>query len=86
METIMAPIEMIAKFTVNGRPRPVKFRIEDGDALQEVRVDTIVAQSEEKIAGNRMLIYSCKSAVKGAVRAYELKYEITTCRWFLSRA
>jgi len=85
MRLIMAPIEMIAKFTVKGQPRPVKFRIEQEQERQEVTIDRIVSQEEEKLGGNRMLVYSCQSMIKGTERRYELKYEVATCRWFLSK-
>lgn len=85
MRLIMAPIEMIAKFTVKGQPNPVKFRIEQDNVLQEIKVDRIVAREEEKLAGNRMLVYRCQSMVQGAEKLYELKYELATCRWYLSK-
>ena len=85
MRMMMAPIEMIAKFTVKGQPRPVKFRIEQENALQEIKVDRIVAQEEERLAGNRMLVYRCQSMLCGVERQYELKYEVASCRWYLSK-
>lgn len=85
MRLIMAPIEMIAKFTVNGQPRPVKFRIEQNHVLTEVKVDRIVAQEEEKLAGNRMLVFRCQSMRGATERVYELKYEVATCKWYLAK-
>lgn len=81
----MAPIEMIAKFTVKGQPRPVKFRIEQEQGVQEIAVSRILAQEEERLAGNRMLVYRCQSFVQGVEKLYELKYELATCRWYLSK-
>jgi hypothetical protein len=40
-------------------------------------------RKEEKLAGNRMLIFLCQSVVAGQEKVFELKYEIATCRWFL---
>lgn len=85
MRLIMAPIEMIAKFTVKGQPRPVKFRIEQNHVLTEVKVDRIVAQEEEKLAGNRMLVFRCQSMMGATECLYELKYEVATCKWYLAK-
>lgn len=85
MRLIMAPIEVVAKFTFKGQPRPVKFRFEQEHMLTEIKVDRILAQEEEKLAGNRMLVFRCQSLVRGVESLYELKYEIATCRWFLGK-
>jgi hypothetical protein len=75
----MKPIEMIAWFTKNGVPTPIRLRLEDN----VIRVGRVISRSEEKLAGNRMLIYSCQSEIGGELRSFELKYELQTCRWFL---
>jgi len=85
MRLIMTPIDMIARFTAKGQPRPVKFRIEQEHILTEIKVDQILAQEEEKLVGNRMLVFRCQSMVKGVEILYELKYEVATCKWFLAK-
>ena len=80
MKTLMKPIEMIAWFDMSGTPRPIRFRI-DGNIVQ--RVDMVMTITEEKLAGNRMKIYRCQSEINGAVKPFELKYELQTCKWFL---
>jgi len=79
MKILMQPIEMIAWFDLNGTPRPLRFRI-DGKVQ---KVDRLIHISEEKLAGNRMKIYRCQSEINGAVKPFELKYELQTCKWFL---
>ena len=71
IKTLMKPIEMIAWFDMNGTPRPIRFRI-DGNIVQ--RVDMVITITEEKLAGNR--IYRCQSEINGAVKPFELKYEL----------
>lgn len=85
MRLMMVPIEVIAKFNLKGQPKPVKFRIEQEHILTEIKVDRIVAQEEEKLVGNRMLVFLCQSMVNGAESLYELKYEVATCKWFLAK-
>lgn len=48
-----------------------------------LKVEMINRISEEKLAGNRTKIYECQSNVGGAMRRFELKYEMSTCKWFL---
>ena len=79
MKILMKPIEMIAWFTEEGVPNPIRFRL-DGMVS---KVDQVTSRSEEKLAGNRMIIYRCQSEVNGELRPFELKYELMTCRWYL---
>jgi len=84
MKVFMKPIEMIAWFTLDGCPRPIRFRMLQPDhSSLVVKVDRIVDQKEEKLAGNRMMVFICQSIIEGVQRIYELKYEISTCKWFL---
>ncbi|MDW7670556.1 MAG: hypothetical protein SCK57_12750 [Bacillota bacterium] len=83
MKVLMKPIEMIAWFTREGKPRPIKFRILQPDGYQTIRVGRVLFQSEEKLAGNRMFLYRCQSVVSGHEKVYELKYELNTCKWYI---
>lgn len=80
----MKPIDMIATHPREGIPIPFKYRISSTDGTKKViKVDKIIHRDEEKLAGNRMLLYRCQSVINGRERIYELKYEVSTCRWFL---
>lgn len=79
MKVVMKPIEMIARFDLGGNPRPVKLKFED----KVIIIDQIIISSEEKLAGNRMKVYECRSEVDKRLIRYELKFELQTCRWFL---
>lgn len=83
MKIYMKPIEMIAWFTEAGKPHPIRYRYREDHQYQMVRVDRVLQRSEEKLAGNRTIIYRCQSLIQGAEKIYELKYEISTCRWYL---
>jgi len=83
----MQPIEMIAWFTQEGTPNPIRYKITSSDSSNiVVKVDRVVTRSEEKIAGNRMLIFRCQSEMNGLLKLYELKYELSTCKWYLYKA
>jgi hypothetical protein len=48
-----------------------------------IRIGRILFQEEEKLAGNRMVVYRCEGLVQDLNKVFELKYEILTCKWFL---
>ncbi|MFA7534117.1 MAG: hypothetical protein WCY46_07295 [Tissierellaceae bacterium] len=80
----MKPIEMIAWFSKDKYPIPLRYRIVDENMEHKViKVDKILFKEEEKIAGNRMILYRCESIIENTQRIFELKYEISTCKWFL---
>ena len=79
MKVLMKPIEMIAWFTKDGVPNPVRYKLDD----KVIRVEQVISKSEEKLAGNRMIVYRCQSEINGELRPFELKFEMQTCRWFL---
>lgn len=79
MKVIMAPVEMVARFDIHGNPEPARFayggKVIDVEQILEVR--------EEKLAGNRMKIYSCQSDIDGKLTRYDIKFELQTMKWFL---
>ncbi len=84
MKVLMKSIEMIAWFTEDGIPIPIKYKMlcEDNSYLT-IKVDSILFREQEKLAGNRMIKFTCQSTVNEVQRRYELKYELDTCKWFL---
>lgn len=84
MKVWMKPIEMIAWFNQDSMPVPLRYRIKLNDGSNKVvKVDKVIHKEEEKLAGNRMIVYKCESIINNLQRIYELKYEIDTCKWFL---
>lgn len=84
MKICMLPIESIAWFTEEGTPHPLKYRILTEDkTYKTIKVSKILFRTEEKIAGNRMLLFRCQGEVNSVLKIFELKYELSTCRWFL---
>ncbi|MCF6459604.1 hypothetical protein [Clostridium sp. Cult3] len=84
MKILMKPIEMIAWFTTEKKPIPLRYRlVDENDTYKVIKVDRILFAEEEKIAGNRMILYRCQSIIHNTQKIYELKYEIDTCKWFL---
>ncbi|MDP4144401.1 MAG: hypothetical protein Q8936_07955 [Bacillota bacterium] len=84
MKVIAKPIQMIAWFTEEGTPKPIRFRIcNEDDTYSVIKIDRIICSNLEKLAGNPMLIFKCQSIIKGVERVYELKYELNSCKWIL---
>lgn len=83
MKVLMRPVEMVARFSQDGTPRPVKYQVTFEGEPVVIQVDQILFKAEEKLAGNRMLVFRCQSLINGLLKIFELKYELNTCRWFL---
>ncbi|MCC5910113.1 MAG: hypothetical protein JJT76_06715 [Clostridiaceae bacterium] len=83
MKVLMKPIEVIAWFTKEGIPNPIKYRVREEEKDNIIKIGRVVTRTEEKLAGNRMLIYRCQTILHDHIKVYELKYEVNTCRWFL---
>lgn len=84
MKVLMQAIEMIAWFNEDNYPIPLRYRITSEDKPNVViKVDRILFKEEEKLAGNRMILYRCESIINNMQRTFELKYEISTCKWYL---
>lgn len=84
LKVIAKPIEMIAWFTSDGVPTPVRFKITNKDESKSViRINKIVKTSEERLAGNRMIIYDCLGNIGEKERTFEIKFELSTCKWML---
>lgn len=77
---------MIAWFTKDGAPTPVKFRFEDDEgSFSVIKVDKILFKDIEKSGGISTIIYKCRSIIRNAEATYQLKYETSTMKWILCK-
>lgn len=84
MKIISKSIDMVAWFNVKGEPNPIKFRIEKEDeSFSVIKIDKVLLRKTEKFAGNIMYIFQCKSIINDEEKMYEIKYELSTCKWIL---
>ena len=84
MKVVAKPIEMVTYTDTKGNINPVRFKITKEDETSSVvKIDKVISVDKEKLAGNNMLVYKCQSAVNGADKLYEIKYELSSCRWML---
>lgn len=84
MKVVAKQIEMIAWTDEKGNINPIRFKITKEDGSNSVvKIDKVISKETEKLAGNLMLVFKCQSVVNGADKLYEIKYELSTCRWIL---
>jgi hypothetical protein len=84
MKTLAKPIDMVCWFEKTGMPHPVRFKISREDESEAViKVDKVITVDKERLAGNEMLVFKCQSVINKTQRVFELKYELSTCKWIL---
>lgn len=84
MKIIAKAIEMVAWFTEDGTPNPVRFRVRSEDeSTKIIKVDRVIFKEKERLAGNPMIVFRCQSIINNVNKIYELKYELNTCKWML---
>lgn len=83
---VLKPIEVIARYNEYGIIRPLRFRIALDDAsLKVIKVDKILTTTKEKLDSNDGIFYKCQSLIDGKLAYYELKFELSSCKWKLCR-
>ncbi|NLM72598.1 MAG: hypothetical protein GX184_00990 [Clostridiaceae bacterium] len=84
MKVLMKSVDMIYLSNSEGVIFPIKFRYREGDQEPKViRIERIIDRKEERIAGNRMLVFTLQTTIDGVERIFEMKYEIQTFKWYL---
>ena len=84
MKVLALPIEMVSYTDNKGSLRPVRFRMQiDNEHMLVVKIDKVIVKETEKIAGNIMIVYKCQSLIDNAIKLFEIKYELATCKWNL---
>lgn len=84
MKVLMRSVDMICCTSKEGLITPIKFRIADKEKEYKIiRIDKILSRDEEKLAGNRMLVFKAQSIIDNCEWRFEMKYEFSTCKWFL---
>lgn len=84
MKVIAKSIDMVVWFNEKGEPNPIRFRVTKEDSsFKVIKVDKVLYKEEEKLAGNKMIVFRCQSIIDGVDKVYEIKYELSTCKWIL---
>ena len=84
MKVLALPIEMVSYTDNKGNIKPIRFRMQvDDEPMQVIKIDKVIVKETEKFAGNIMLVYKCQSLIENVTKIYEIKYELSTCKWIL---
>lgn len=84
MKIVKKKIDIVCWFNKQGIIHPVKFRLTDENGLDKViSIDRIVHTDLEKFAGNKMMVFTCESIIRGGLKRFVLKYELESSRWIL---
>ena len=84
MKVVAKAIEMIAWTDTKGNINPVRFKLtKEDESSSVIKIDKVISVDKERFAGNNMLVYNCQSVINEVDRIYQLKYEISTCKWML---
>ncbi|MBU3126722.1 hypothetical protein [Clostridium tagluense] len=84
MKVLALPIEMVSYTDSKGTIQPIRFRMQiDDEPMQVIKIDKVICVDREKLAGNNMLVYKCQSVISETEKLYEIKYELSTCKWIL---
>ena len=83
MKVVAKNIEMIAYFKSDGMINPIRFRIEEENRREVIKINKIISTDTEKFCGNKMLVFTCSAFINNTERIFELKYDVEKCRWML---
>lgn len=83
MKVVVKPIAMVSWTTEQGDVHPVRFRLQEGEKKKVIHVDKVIEVKKERIAGNYVHMFTCRSKIDNEDKLYELRYEASYCRWTL---
>jgi len=84
MKVLALPIEMVSYIDNKGYIKPIRFRMQiDDEPMEVIKIDKVIVRDTERFAGNIMLVYKCQSLIDDVIKLFEIKYEVSTCRWIL---
>lgn len=80
----MQQVEVIAWFKLDEFPVPIRIRITNDDkSYSVINLDKILDKRIDNTAGNKMINYKCQTIDEDILKPLELRYEVSTRRWFL---
>lgn len=83
MKVVSKKIEMIAYFKKDGKINPIRFRIEEENKCQVIKIEKIISTDMEKLCGNKMWVFTCSAVIGNVEKVFELKYDVEGCSWLL---
>ncbi|UWG98081.1 hypothetical protein LPY66_04555 [Dehalobacter sp. DCM] len=79
----MKAIEVIAVFSSNGTPRPMRLRMIKDGCFEVIQIRKVLYQIEDKQADVSYITFRCQGNLRGALKDFELLFNKSTCVWTL---
>lgn len=84
MKVVRKDIDVLCWFDQNGYPNPIRFRMEDEFGMHlVVKIEKVITREYERLAGNRMYVFTCQCVFQGLSKTIVIKYELDHCKWIL---
>ena len=83
MKVVAKGIEMIAYFKSDGVINSIRFRLEEDDKREVIKINKIISTNTEKLCGNKMIVFTCSAFINNTEKIFEIKYDVEKCRWML---
>ena len=74
---------MISCHYADGTIKPLKFKIQDEDAIKTIKIDRVIDTVKERALGKYLLRFVCLSIIDGIEKRYELRFFPDTIQWSL---
>lgn len=75
MKVVSKRIEMIAYFKKDGKINPIRFRLEEENKCQVIKIGKIISTDVE-LCGNKMWVFTCSAVIGDVEKIFELKYDV----------
>ena len=86
MKTLSQSIEMVSSTNLKGVITPIRFRLQLPDeSLQVIKVDRILTRETERVLGFYQTTFRCQSMIENTMRLFELTFDLSSCKWTLSK-
>ena len=86
MKIRMRPIRVTSWSDEEGKVTPMRFEVaKKSGNIVKVRVEEILEQYETRTSGQLTRNYLCRTEVDDTSVQYELAFELSTIRWYLSK-
>jgi hypothetical protein len=81
------PIEMLLTTNEKGIMTPVRFRYKDDEeCLRVIPINKILYHEKLKdVTKQHYWLYRCQSMIEDRVITYEIKFNLESCKWILSK-
>ena len=84
MKVVAKPIEVLSVMDTKGNITPLRFKMETEDeSYRVIKIDKVIDRTQERLAGNYMMVFNCQSLIDNIEKRYEIKYEFSSCKWVL---